>query len=100
VPHCSSGEEDISIKALIDAQRRFSVSRNSFERIVGSLCMAGLLKKELSMLPDKAIGQLLFNFVLDELNLLSPETMICQVATERLINSSSVVKIAKENVSQ
>jgi len=100
VPHCSSGEEDISVETLIDAQRRFSVSRNSFERIVGTLCMAGLLKRELSMLPDKAIGQLLFKFVLGDLNLLSPETTICQVATERLLNSSSVVKTTKENLSQ
>lgn len=52
------------------------------------------------MLPDKAIGQLLFKFVLGELNLLGPETMICQVATERLINSSSVVTTKKENLNQ
>ena len=62
--------------------------------------MAGLLKRELSMLPDKAIGQLLFKFGLGELNLLGPETMICQVATERLINSSSVVTTKKENLNQ
>jgi len=52
---------------------------------VGSLCVAALLKKRLAVLPDRAIGQLLFDQVWNDLNLLSPEMTICQAATERLL---------------
>ena len=89
--------EEISIDALIEEQRRRAGSKNPLERIVGALSLAGALKKELASLPDKSIGQLMFDHVWNELNLLSPEMTICQVATERLIDSS-VVKTTKENL--
>jgi hypothetical protein len=59
--------------------------------------MAGRLKRKLALLPNEAIGQLMFDHVWNELNLLSPEMTICQEATERLLNSSSVVRTVKEN---
>ena len=62
--------------------------------------MAARLKKCLSVLPDEAIGQLLFDHVWNVIDVFSPELAICQVATERLIESSSVVKTTKENVNQ
>jgi hypothetical protein len=83
--------EGTSIEALIEEQRRLACSKNPFERVIGSLLVAGLLKKRLALLPDEAVGQLMFDAVWNELNLLSPEMTICQAATERLRNSSSVV---------
>jgi hypothetical protein len=94
------GEEEISVESLIEEERRLSVSKNPFKRVVGSLCVAGALKERLAALSDAMIGRLMFTYVLDDLNLLSPELTICQAATERLRNSSSVFKIEKENVNR
>lgn len=88
------------MEGLIEAQRRCSVSPNPFERVVGSLLMAALLQKKLAALSNRAIGQLMSDHLWNELNLLSPEMTICQAATERLLNSSSVFKTEKENVNQ
>ena len=95
------GEEEISVEGLIEQQRRLSVSKNTFERVVGALCVAGLLKQRLAALPDAAVGQLMFDHVWSELNLLGPESVIVKVASERLLHSSPVlVKSVKENVNQ
>jgi len=91
VPHRSSGEPAITVERLIDAQRRCSVSANPLERSLGSLIIAARLQRKLAALSDSAIGHLMFTHVWNELNLLSPEMTICQAATERLRNSSSVV---------
>ena len=85
------GIEDTSMETLIEEQRRLACSKNPFERVIGSLLVAGLLKKGLALLPNEALGKLMFDVVWNELNLLSPEMTICQAATERLRNSSSVV---------
>lgn len=96
-----SGEETISVEGLIEEQRRLSGSENPFDRVVGTLCVAGLLKRKLAGLTDPAVGQLMFDQVLDELTLFSPAMTICQVATERLLHSSPVpVKNTKENQNQ
>ncbi len=67
---------------------------------MGSLLMAARLQRKLAALSDSAIGHLMLAHVWNDLNLLGPEMTICQVATERLLNSSSVVKTKKENLSQ
>ena len=54
------GEEEISVGGFIEEQRRLSVSQNPFERVVGSLCAAGMRKKRLVALPDTMIGRLMF----------------------------------------
>ena len=80
-----NGNEEISIDALIEEQRRLVASPNPLEQIVGAICLAGVLKKELASLPDTSLGQLMFDHVWNELNLLSPEMTICVEATERLL---------------
>ena len=92
--------EDISVEKLIDAQRKCSVSPNPFERVVGALLTAARLQEKLAMLPNEALGRLMFDFVWNVVDVFSPELAICQAATERLINSSSVVKTERESVSQ
>jgi hypothetical protein len=85
------GEEEISVDVLIEEQRSLAHSKNPFERVVGSLCLAALLKERLAALTDAAVGQLMSRYVLDDLNVFSPETTICEVATERLIESAIAI---------
>jgi hypothetical protein len=85
------GEEEISVDVLIEEQRSLAHSKNPFERVVGTLCVAGLLKQRLAALPDVALGQLMSRYVLDGLNVFSPETTICEIATERLIESTIAI---------
>ena len=94
-----SGEEEISVVGLIEEQRRLSASKNCFERVVGSLVASGLLKQRLAALTDAAVGQLMFDYVCDEMNVFDPELTICQEACERLLRPSPVlVKSVKENL--
>ena len=94
-----SGEEKISVDGLIEEQRRLSASESPFERVVATLCVAGLLKRKLAGLTDAAVGRLMFDLILDELALFSPAMTICQEATERLLYPSRVlVKSEKENL--
>ena len=91
------GIEETSIEALIEEQRRLASSKLLFKRVIGSLIVAGLLKQRLALLSNEAVGQLLFDVVWNVIDVSSPELAICQVATERLLNSSSVVKTTREN---
>jgi len=83
-----SGESEIGVERLIQEQRRLAHSENRFERVVGSLFVAGLLQERLSALADHELGQLMVTFVWKDMNVFSPEMTICQVATERLLGSS------------
>jgi len=95
-----SGQE-ISVEDLIVEQRRLSASKNPFDRVVGTLCLAGLLRQRLAALTDPAVGQLMFNHVCNEMNVFSPELTICEVATERLLHPTPVlVKSAKERLTR
>ena len=95
------GEEGISVEGLIDTQRRLSASKNPFERVIGTLCVAGLLKRRLAALSDAAVGQLMFDYVWNDIHVFSPELTICEVATDRLLHSSPVlVKSAKERLTR
>lgn len=98
--HDLSGEAEISVQDLIEAQHKLSASANPFERVVGSLFAAGLLKERLSALKDHEIGQLMFDYVWNDMNIFGPEMTICEVATERLLDSSSYVKTQKENLNR
>ncbi len=80
-----SRDEEISVESLIEEQRRLSVAKNPFDRVVGTLYVAGLLKRRLAALTDAAVGQLMFDHVWNELGIFGPELAICEVATERLL---------------
>jgi hypothetical protein len=91
----------VSVEGLIEEQRRLSASKNPFERVVGTLCVAGLLMQRLAALSDEAVGQLMFDYVWNDMNVFSPELTICEVATERLLHSSpAIVKSAKERLTR
>src|ERR1035437_10446187 len=67
------GEEEISLGVLIEEQRSLAHSKNPFERVVGSLCLAALLKERLAALTDAAVGQVMSRYALDDLNGFSPD---------------------------
>jgi hypothetical protein len=93
-----SGEETSSVEGLIEAQRRLSHSKNLCERVVGSLCVGAILKKQLMGLPNSTISRLMTDHVWIDLNLLGPESVIVEIASERLLHPSPVlVKSVKEN---
>ncbi len=84
---------------LIEEQRRLSASTNPFERVLGSLCIGALLKERLVGLPNSIIGRLMTDYVWSDLNLLGPESVIVEVASERLLHPFPVLlKSAKENL--
>jgi len=51
---------------------------------VGSLCVAAILKERLVGSPNSTISQLLTDHIWSELNLLGPESVIVEIASERL----------------
>jgi hypothetical protein len=84
VPDDYSEEETTSVEVLIEEQRRLAHSKNPFDRVIGSLCVAALLKERLAALTNAAVGQLMVDYVWSQLNLLGPESVIVEIASERL----------------
>jgi hypothetical protein len=80
-----SEKEKISAERLIEEQRSLARSTNPFERVLGSLCIGALLKEQLVGLPNSIIGRLMTDYVWSDLNLLGPESVIVEIASERLI---------------
>jgi hypothetical protein len=83
--------ENITVDALIEKQRRLERSKNPCERVVGSLCVAAILKKQLVGLPNSTLSQILTDQVWRQLNLLGPESVIVEIASERLLESAIAV---------
>jgi hypothetical protein len=81
------GEEEISVDVLIEEQRSLVHSMNPFERVVGSLCIGAILKEQLAGLPNSTISQLLTDQIWSGPNLLGPESVIVEIASERLLES-------------
>jgi hypothetical protein len=73
------------LEDLIQEQRSLARSKNPFERVVGSLCIGAILKEQLVRLPNSAISRLLTDQIWSQLNLLEPESVVVEVASERLI---------------
>ena len=83
-----SGEDKISLEVLIEQQRTLAHSSNPIEHVIGSLCMAAILKRKLVVLPNSTISQLMTDHIFCQLNLLEPESVIVEVASERLLGSA------------
>ena len=96
VPDYDGEEQDITVEGLIEEQRRLSHSKNPFERVVGSLCVAAILKKQLLGLPNSTIGRLMTDYVWSGLNLLGPESVIVEIASERLIEKYETSLVCPE----
>jgi hypothetical protein len=83
-----SEKEKISVEGLIEEQRRLARSKNPCERVLGSLCIGAILKERLVALPNSTISQLMTDHIWSDLNLLGPESVIVEIASERLLDSA------------
>jgi hypothetical protein len=86
-----SDEDEISVESLIGEQRKRAHSKNPIERVVGSLCIGAILKERLVGLPNSTISQLLTDQIWGQLNLLGPESVIVEIASERLLESAIAI---------
>ena len=71
-------------------QRKLAALCNRFERVVGTLLIAGQLRQCLSRLSDHGIGRLMFQCVWNRLPLTSVELHIAMEATRRLLRSRRI----------
>ena len=91
-----SGEEEISVEDLIEEQRSLARSPNLIGRVVGSLCIGAILKEQLVRLPNSAISRIMTDYVWSDLNLLGPESVVVEVAGERLIEKYETSLVCPE----
>jgi hypothetical protein len=74
----------LTIRELMEEQRRCMLSHNPAERFAAALLIPHALVKQLRELRDFDLGQLLDDEVCSRLNLLAPEVTICMEAADRL----------------
>jgi hypothetical protein len=77
----------VTIRELIDEQRRRLGSRNPVERFAAAMLIPAVLAERLAGLADRQIGQLLLDEVWPGLSPLAPESTICLHAADRLRGS-------------
>ena len=94
--HYQCGEEEISVEGLIEEQRKLAHSTNPFERVVGSLCIGTILKEQLVRLPNSAISRLMTDQIWSQLSLLKPESVIVELASERLVEKREASLVCPE----
>jgi uncharacterized protein with PIN domain len=91
-----SGDKEIGLEDLIQEQRSLARSKNPFERVIGSLCVASMLKEQLVRLPNSTISQLMTDNIWCQLNLLEPESVIVEIASERLVEKREASLVCPE----
>jgi hypothetical protein len=77
----------LTIRELIEEQRRRMGSGNPVERFAAALLIPAVLAGRLAGLADRQVGQLLLDEVWPGLCLLAPESTICLHAADRLRGS-------------
>jgi hypothetical protein len=83
-PYTKTEGLNVTIRELIEEQRRRVNSSNPVERLAAALLIPSELTKRLSKLDDREIGQLLDDEVGARLNVFAPESTICAAAVTRL----------------
>jgi hypothetical protein len=78
----------LTIRELIEEQRRGLRWGNPVERLAAALLIPGVLRERMHRLGDRPIGQLLLDEVWSRLNPLHPESTICLHAVDRLRGSA------------
>jgi hypothetical protein len=91
-----SGDKEIGFEDLIQEQRSLARSKNPFERVVGSFCIGAILKEQLVRLPNSTISQLMTDNIWCQLNLLAPESVIVEIASERLVEKREASLVCPE----
>jgi hypothetical protein len=74
----------LTIRELIEEQRRRLLSANPAERLAAALLIPSELTKRLSKLDDREIGDLLDEQIGAKLNIVGPESTVCDAAVTRL----------------
>jgi hypothetical protein len=82
-----AAENRLDLQAVISEYAKLTNSPEPYERVVGALCVTGILTKRLAQLSDREIGQLVSDYVLTELPWSSPQMAICEEAAQRLSRS-------------
>lgn len=77
----------MTIRELIEEQRRRLRSRNPVERFAAAMLIPAVLAERLAGLADRQVGQLLLDEVWPGLDPLAPESTICLHAADRLRGS-------------
>ena len=77
----------MTIRELIDEQRRRLGSGNRVERFAAAVLIPAVLAERLAGLADRQVGQLLLDEVWPGLDSLAPESTICLHAADRLRGS-------------
>jgi hypothetical protein len=78
----------LTIRELIEEQRRRMGSGNPVERFAASLLIPAVVAERLAGLADRQIGQLLLDEVWPGLSPVAPESTICLHAADRLRGSA------------
>jgi hypothetical protein len=84
LPSC---DENISIHDLIAMQHLLAQSGEKYEQVMCRLWVVGTLRARLKHLTDRQCGQLLFDYVWNDLRYFSPAMAICEEAKRRLMRS-------------
>jgi hypothetical protein len=77
-------EKAVTIRELMQEQRRRICSSDPVERFAAALLLPAELAKRLHNLSSFHLGELLEHEVCSSLNLLAPELTVCAEAAERL----------------
>ena len=78
----------MTIRELIEEQRRRLGSGNPVERFAAAILIPAVLAERLAGLADRQLGQLLLDEVWPGLSPLAPESTICLHAADRLRGSA------------
>jgi hypothetical protein len=74
----------LTIRELIEEQRRRLGSANPAERLAAALLIPSELTKRLSKLDDREIGDILDEQIGANLSVFGPESTVCDAAVKRL----------------
>jgi hypothetical protein len=96
VPDDYGEDETISVEGLIEEQRALARSKNPVERVVGSLCIGAILREQLVRFSNSAISRLMTDQIWSQLNLLEPESVIVEIASERLVEKREASLVCPE----
>jgi hypothetical protein len=76
--------EAVTIRDLMDEQRRRVRSGNPAERFAAALLIPAELSRRLRLLADFQVGRLLDDEVCPNLSIMAPEATVCMEAARRL----------------
>jgi hypothetical protein len=86
-------EGNVTIRELIDEQRRRVRSHDPVERLAAALLIPAELSRRLRLLSDSEIAQLLDDEVCENMSILAPEAAVCVEAALRLRRATDMPQL-------